>query len=98
LLLINSLFAKLQIDSDKTPHSKEQGAPPKVSRRVMIARSTSSSCVAVFIPSRSEVSHNGKPIFNQFSMLEFSSLGTFVLQLLLNLSANRCRSHIGRLG
>jgi hypothetical protein len=47
-LHFNNLFAKLQIDSDIILHSNGQGAPPNVSQRVMIARSSSGSCVAVW--------------------------------------------------
>jgi hypothetical protein len=46
-LHFNNLFAKLQINSDIIPHSNGQGAPPNVSQRVMIAKSSSGSCVAV---------------------------------------------------
>jgi len=45
----NSLLTKSQIVSENTPHhSKGQGAPPKVKRRVIIAAALSRSCVAVF--------------------------------------------------
>jgi hypothetical protein len=47
---------------------------PKVSQRVMIAKSSSGSCIAVFMPSRNEVSHDGKPICNQLLRLGFSGL------------------------
>ncbi len=47
-LHFNNLFAKSQIDSDIIPHLNGQGAPPKVSQRVMIARLSSGSCAAVW--------------------------------------------------
>ena len=46
-LHFSSSFARSQIVSDIIPHLNGQGAPPNVSRRVMIARSLSGSCVAV---------------------------------------------------
>ncbi len=42
-----SSFAKSQIVSEITPHSKGQGAPPKVKRSVISAATSSGSCVAV---------------------------------------------------
>ena len=47
-LHFNSSFAKLQIVSENTPHSKGQGAPPKVNQRVIIAAALSGNCVAAF--------------------------------------------------
>jgi hypothetical protein len=44
----NSSFAKSQIVSENTPHSKGHGAPPKVNQRVIIAAASSGSCVAAF--------------------------------------------------
>jgi hypothetical protein len=47
-LHFNSLFAKLQIVSNKFPHSKAHGAPPNVRQNMMIASPSSGSCVAVW--------------------------------------------------
>jgi hypothetical protein len=46
-LHFSSSFARSQIVSGIIPHSNGQGAPPNVSRRVMITRLLSGSCVAV---------------------------------------------------
>jgi hypothetical protein len=47
-LHFNSSFAKSQIVSENTPHSKGHGAPPKINQRVIIAAASSGSCVAAF--------------------------------------------------
>jgi hypothetical protein len=66
------------------PHSKGQGAPLKVSQKVMMAIALSGSCIAVSAPSQSGEFLDGKRSCNQFLTLGFSDQDIFFLSPLLS--------------